>query len=269
MYDQKNLPDLRPGYRFVGSAASPILNGDVGLWSLNGKLLQRRAGPPYVDQGIMAQRGIIPAARLTAGTPVNANVFQIGAGTYQFVTALTTIQTYTQIKVLGTAALSQAAAVNAINGAVDANVVQGSTVTVEKIVADLVSANLIRIRLADARGGNAIPGVALTTALTATIGGGGVWSVANLISVGKLASDCHVTEGSVTITAGMVTAAAYQVELPFTPTAFFAFVASSAGVQRASTDAVTISGNALNIALAGGASPAIQAGDTVYFRAIE
>ncbi len=222
------------------------------------------------DSYAFMQAGVIPAARMTGGTPVNGNVFAIGAGTYQFVTSLTTIQTYTQIKVLGSAALSWGAALDAINGVTNANVVAGSTSTVEAVVADMVTATVLRIRKADVRGGNPIAGTVATTALTATVGGGGVWTAANLNVSGKAPGDCQASICQVAITAGMVTAASFQVELPFLPTVVHCFVTASTGIQRASTDAITIAaaGQAVSIALGGGASPAIQAGDLVTVFAV-
>lgn len=270
MDDRRNGVIHRTAFVAASSpTTSPIANGEAGLWHKAFKWLYRRSGPPYVDTGLFQQRGCIPAARCSGGTPVNGNVFAIGAGTYQFVTTLTTIQTYTQIKVLGSAALSWAAALDAINGVTNANVVPGSTSTTVAIVADMVSATELRIRLADARGGNPIAGVSTSQALTATIGGGGVWSCANLNVAGKAESDCQASRFSVGITAGMITKGSYQAELPYTPAVYSFQCYSAAGLLLAATDLITISGNAINIALAGGGAPKLVATDIVAIEACE
>ncbi len=138
------------------------------------------------------------------------------------------------------------------------------------LVADAVSATVLRIRKANARGGTAIAGTVSATTLAASItAGASAWSVADLAATGKAATDMKCSLFQFAITAAMVTNGSMQFELPFTPTAFSAFVTGSTGVQRASTDAVTISGNAINVALAGSASPAIQAGDLLRVWAIQ
>ena len=267
---------LRPGFSFVPSATCPIAAGDVGEWldstTIPATPKRRLANgldvvQPPVASGLVYQSGVIPSARMTGGTPVNGNVFAIGAGTYQFVTSLGAPTTYTQIKVLGSAALSLAAAVHAINGVADTNVVQGSTSTVAPVVADIVSTSL-RIRLADARGGNPIAGVAASTAPTATVGGGGVWDAANLNVSGKSSGDSQVSIGQVAITAGMITAGYFNVELPFTPTVYQFDAYSAAGLLLAITDTVTIAGNSLLITLGGGGAPALVATNVISFMAI-
>jgi hypothetical protein len=273
MWDKINGPIKRSAFQPTAPTGTvcDVASGDAGLWMNNGKFLYRRTSP-VVDTGLVQQRGVIPSARMAfSAAPGNTDPFAIGTATFQFLTTLIAATTYTQIKRLATPALTLAATLDAINGVSNANVVPGSTLSgLPAIVADAVSATVLRIRKADAIGGNAIAGTVTSTALSCTItAGASAWSVANLNASGKAESDCQISTGQVAITAAMVTNASFQVELPFTPTSAWCFVTSSAGVQRASTDAITISGNAINIALGGGASPAIQAGDLVNFMAVE
>jgi len=278
MYDRINSIIRRLAVALTSNSANVASldssTNDLSLENIAGALqVQRSTGRNF---GLLTQEGVIPAARMAfSANPTNGNVFQIGTATFQFVTNLAAATTYTQIKILGSAALTLAATLDAINGVTNANVVQGTTFATQfadatkYIVADAVTATVLRIRKAATQGGAAVPGTVASLALTCTItAGASAWSAANLNVSGKLATDALATHGAVTITAAMVTNASFQVELPFTPTVVFAFVKSSTGVQRASTDAVTISGNAINIALGGGASPAIQANDVVTFFAV-
>lgn len=214
-------------------------------------------------------RGIIPSARLPlALNPVDTNTIVIGAHTFTFVAALGAAAANTQILLGGAVAASRTNLLNAINGVASASVVPG-TVAVPSIVADEVAAGVIRIRLAATRGGAATPGT-LAAALAETMGGAGngPWSAANMNVSGRAEAEVQVTTGQVAITAEMVTATAYQLELPFTPTVLVWNVTTAGGVLRASTDAVTIVGDAINIALAGGAPPAVQATDVFRFVAL-
>jgi hypothetical protein len=271
MYDKRNAPIVRAGFVIDPQLTCPIATGDAGLWhdSATGKATLHAADGR--DRGLLRNEGVIPAARMAySANPVNNDTITIGGHIYKFVTSLAAATTFAQVKVLGTAALSLAAAVHAINGVTDSNVVQASTPFTDSIVADAVSATVLRVRLADAKGGNAVPGVSSTLTLAASItAGAAAWSAANLNVSGKAATDSKMSFFQHAITAEEVTNASFQFELPFTPTAFSAFVTASTGVQRASTDAVTISGNAISVALAGGGSPAIQAGDLLRVWAIE
>jgi hypothetical protein len=215
-------------------------------------------------------RGVIPSARMAySANPANGDVMAIGTPSFQFVTALGAQTTATQIKVLGSAALSLASAINAINGVADANVVIGSTPPLTTIFADAQSATVLRIRFDPNHTQTPTAGVIGSTALTCTITAGATaWSAANLNVSGKAETDQNISVGRVAITAAMITNTSYQIELPFTPTIVEWNVTASTGVLRSITDAVTISGNAISIALAGGASPATQPGDLFSFTAI-
>lgn len=257
-------------------AASPLAATDSGFYvDSNGVLhftsaVTSPAGSPATEGAPAVLRGIIPSARCAfSAQPANNDTLTINSKTFTFKTTLIAATTTTQVLRGADAATTLASLLNAINGVTDATVVKDTTPFALSLIADAVSATVLRIRLADAQGGNAIAGTSSSYALAASItAGASAWSVANLNASGKVATTYQCSSGSVTITAAMVTNASFQIELPFTPTAFVHMCSASTGVQRAITDAVTISGNAINVALAGGASPAIQAGDLFRFFAV-
>ncbi len=211
--------------------------------------------------------GVVPSVRLNFATnPTNDDTITIGAKTFTFKTTLITATTTTQVKILGTAALTLAALLDAINGVTNANVVADTTPFTTSVVADAVSATVLRIRKADAQGGTAIAGTMSTTAFSETLtAAADIVNAANLNVSGKAATDNTISTGSVTITAAMITNGTFDVELPFTPTIVQWSGYASTGVPRAINEAVTISGNALHLVLAGGASPNWQANDTFRF----
>ncbi len=273
MWDKINSIMLRAGYVIGPQSASAIADGDDGLWldSTGTKLKRKNAAAPYRSSGVAILEGVIPSARmLFSAAPANDDTFTIGTKTFTYKTTLIAATTTTQIKRLATPALTLAATLDAINGVTNANVVLDTTPFTASLVADAVSATVLRIRKANVQGGYAVPGTVAATTLAASItAGASAWNVADLAAVGKEATDSKMSLFEFAVTAAMVTATSYQFELPFTPTAFSLFVTGSTGVQRASTDAATISGNAISLALGGGASPAIQAGDLVRVWAIE
>lgn len=259
---------LQAGTTLCTQSANPIAAADYGMWTdSNGVFKISSANTAF---GVCHVAGVIPSARLNFATnPTNNDTVTIGTKTFTFKTSLVAATTTTQVKILGSAALTLAAFLDAINGVTNANVVLDTTPFTTSIVADAVTATVMRIRKASTQGGTAIAGTFTSTALSETLTAvADIWNCANLNVSGKAEVDAKFTAGQFAITAQMLTNTSYQVELPFTPTAFMAFVTSSTGVQRASTDAVTISGNAINVALGGGASPAIQSGDLIRFWAI-
>lgn len=249
----------------------PIALGVDGAWdTTSGHLRWRKANGQ--DVGLLRQEGVIPAARVAFSVnPTAADTLSIGGKTFTFKAALVAATTTTQVKILGSAALTLAATIDAINGVSNVNVVADTTPFTLSVVADAVSATVLRIRKADAQGGTAIPGTVSTTALAASItGGASAWSAANLNVTGKAATDLQITHDSFVVTAAMITNGSWQQELPFTPTEITnVYVRSSAGVLRAYNEAVTISGNAVNFVLAGGGSPNAQAGDIIGFIAVQ
>ncbi len=211
--------------------------------------------------------GIVPSLRLAFATDAsNADTVTINGNVFKFLTTLITADTTTQIKRGTSAAVTLGLLVKAINGTVDADIVLATTPFTDSIVADAVGTSL-RIRKADAQGGSPVAGVSTSYAVSETLTpAGDIWSAANLSVSGKAATDSQQTVGSVAITAAMVTNGSFQVELPFTPTVVLWDGYASTGIKRAINEAVTISSNAINLALAGGGSPNWQAGD--FFRFI-
>lgn len=226
-------------------------------------------GPTGVLNQALIQSGVVPAARLAFATDASNNdTITIGGHVFKFLTTLVAANTFTQVKRGTSAAQTLADLVKAINGTSSTNVVQATTPFSKTIVADAVGTSL-RIRWADARGGNpkaaVSDSIALAEALTPA---GDIWNCANLNVSGK-APASQSCLASFAVTAAMVTNGSFQLELPFTPTEFVVWVRSSAGVLRSSDEAVTISSNALSFVMAGGGSPNLQATDVVTVLATE
>jgi hypothetical protein len=223
-------------------------------------------------------RGVIPGSRLAFSVdPANLDVLAIGGKTFQFLTALGAAGANVQVKRGAGASATLTNLIAAINGdTTNANWVEATTPFAVTVVADAPIATQLRIRLAygfDAnglwnpkRGGTAFAGVIGSTALTATItAGAAAWSNANLNATGKSPADVYESYGKVTITAAMITNGFMDIELPFTPTIYSVYVVDTTGLQRNITDLVTLAAGSIHIALAGGASPKIQATDVVHF----
>lgn len=210
-------------------------------------------------------RGVVPAARCAfSANPANLDTITLGGHEFRYVTTLGAATTHTQIMVLGSAALALAATLDAINGVTNASVVQATTPFAGLVVADAATATVLRLRKALTRGGLPDTGTASLTLAASITGGASAWSITNLSAAGgKDVTDQDVSVFSLTVTAAMVTATGFNIELPFTPTVVHWTAYTSAGVPRATTDNVTISGNSLLVAMAGGAAPALQATDTV------
>lgn len=247
-----------------GMIPQEILNR---LNNVVGGILGDSYNPPVTTQGV------IPSARLPFATdPSNADTLTIGGNVYKFLTTLIAADTTTQVKRGVSAAATLAALVDAINGVTNANVVLPTTpwtAATSTIVADAVTATALRIRLSAVRGGPAIAGVAPSITLAeALTPAAEIWDCANLNVTGKTAvSGEFVSDGSVAITAQMITAGSKFVELAFTPTLVTVSYASALGVPLATTDKVAISGNGLLISLAGGGAPSLIATDVVTFHA--
>lgn len=243
-----------------GMLPQEILNR---LNTLVGGILGDSYNPPVSTQGI------IPSARLAFATDAsNADTITIGGQVVKFLTTLIAADTTIQVKRGVSAAATLAALVDGINGVANANVVQPTTAPTFKIVADSVTTNL-RIRLAATRGTPAIAGVSASVALLESLTpAGDIWDAANLNVSGKTPESAEFTsDGSLAITAEMITAGHKDIELPFTPTGFTVSYASATGVPLATTDGTAISGNALRVSLGGGGAPALIATDVVTFHA--
>lgn len=212
--------------------------------------------------------GVIPSARLNMATnPSNTNTVVIGGHTFTFLTTLVAAGATTQVKILGSAALTRAELIKAINGTTSANVVPATTPHTKPIVADLIDTTRVRIRLADAKGGS--PVTAAKAATTANIAvsetladAADVWDRANLNETGRASAAKEVTT-SVAITAAHIAAGKVYIEMPFTPLEVTWQARSAAGVLLNSDDVVSIEGNAIKIALAGGSAPNLVATNIV------
>lgn len=143
-----------------------------------------------------------------------------------------------------------------------------------ELVTASIATNVLTVYQSTAQG-NAVPGgtesIALsTTGLTDTPS----WSYANLNLAGALPAERSLVTGKITITAAMVTAKAFSVVLPFTPTVLVTTLYNSAGTPRAfaGNDTLKINGAGLDLVLdvdgAGAGETALAAGDVIHFVAI-
>lgn len=217
-------------------------------------------------------QGCIPGSRMAASVNPTANdTIAIGSTTFKIVAALGAAAAQVQVLRNGTTATTYANLVNAINGdAASKNVtwVEATTPFAAAVVADMVQATQLRLRMATARGGKAMAGVSGSIALTAAItGGASAWSVANLNQSGKSPADCNQAYGQITVTAAMITNTFVDIELPFQPILQDIYVIDPTGLQRFITDQVTIPANqqCLHVALPGGAAPHVQANDIIVY----
>jgi len=217
-----------------------------------------------LSDGIRLGSGTIPSARLNLATiPTNTDTIGIGGHTFTFLTTLVGAGATTQVKI-GTAAATRTALIAAINGTVSADVVAATVPHTVAIVADLVDTSRVRVRKATAKGGTATTAskatsIALAEALTAVAD---IWDRANLNETGKAANGKTATS-SIAITAEMLAATKAYIEFPFTPTDLSYTVKTTAGATLPCTDLITIEGDAVKIALAGGAAPNLVATNVV------
>lgn len=211
-------------------------------------------------------RGVVPGARLAfSANPANLDTLSIGGVTFQFLTTLVAATTSVQVKRGGSAAATLANTIAAINGdATNTNWVEATTPFAGKVYADASTATELRIRNSRVRGSRPVAGVAASTVLAASItGGASAWTEANLTETGSRNSATSEAAGKMTISAADITAGVARFELGFTPTWFVAQAFSSAGVQRAYSDATSIDGDSIKVVLGGGASPNLQANDVL------
>lgn len=239
------------------------------------------AGFDLGEQLQVTSDGVITALRLRiTANPSNTETFVIGGHTFVFLTSLTTQDTTTQIKIGGDAATSRARAIKAVNGTADTdNILEGTTSFTSAmatagtpLIADEVDTDFVRVRRTEVHGssGAIIPYATASIAVSETLAGSGnIWQATNMNASGPKAAGKRIVQGQITITAGMITAAKFFVELPWTPGSVEWGGYASTGVKRAVDEAVTIDGNAVKLVLAGGGSPNWQANDTFRFTAVE
>jgi hypothetical protein len=212
--------------------------------------------------------GTIPSARLNLATnPADTETVVIGGHTFKFVAALGAAAVQTQVKILGTVALTRAAFLDAINGVTNANVVKGTVPFAKPVVADLIDVSRVRVRYATATGGAALAATKATAAaniaVSETLGAAAdVWDRTNLNLTGESDSN-RFAVSTIAITAAMIAAGKVYVEFEWTPLDVSWAAHSAAGTLLAASDSVIIEGNAIRINLAGGVAPALQPTDVV------
>lgn len=208
---------------------------------------------------VAVNEGVVPSSRVAFSVNPTANdTMAIGGTTFKFVSALGAAAAQVQVLIGGTAAASLANVIDAINGKASnkgSAWAEATTPFAVTVVADASTTTQLRIRWADKRGGNALAGVAPSTALTASItGGASAWINDNLNTIGKAPSSVRNGYVQITLTAAMITALATGVfvEFPFTPSTWQWMVVDSTGAGRWTlTDTLVLDGNALKLVSAG------------------
>lgn len=153
---------------------------------------------------------------------------------------------------------SRANLINAINGVVDAPTITRDGTNVEEVVASAgITTGDVVIQSADAVGGSVIPSVtaiACSEGLTTVTD---IWDAANTYN-GIAQSTKAIAAVTLTLTAAQIAKGDVQVYCSFTPIS-----AVIVNRSRPQDEAYTISGNAVSLTLAGGASPNNQTGDVL------
>lgn len=226
------------------------------------------------------EEGSVQAARLNMATdPSDTNTVTIGGHVFKFLSTLVAADTFTQVKRGTSAAATRADFLDAINGVTNADVVPATTTCTAAwntlgyaLAADEVDTSRIRVRrVALDKPGVASAALALapiSIAVSETLANASdVWDCANINESGH-ASGKHEAAGTLAITATMITATKFHIELPFTPVAGTLLWDgyTSAGVKRAIDEAVTVSGSTIKLVFAGGGSPNWQATDVFSWR---
>jgi hypothetical protein len=229
-----------------------------GVFAADGTQLMRAA----------INHGCVPSSRMAFSVNPTANdTIAIGGKTFKFVSSLGAAATQVQVKILGSAALTLAALLDAINGVTtDTNWVEASTPFAVTVVADASTATQLRVRWATSRGGLPLPAIATSTAFTASISGGAsAWSKANLTVDGKSPADCDQAYGVHTVTAAEITAGFVDIDFDFQPTMQDIYATTSAGVLKVITDTVSLPASQKSLHFAVGGGTALVAGDIIYW----
>lgn len=223
--------------------------------------------------------GHIASAKLAMpNQPVDEDQLIIGDDVYMFLDAeSTSLDDAAKIAVLigDTAADTRAnliAAINAtdedgyhdslfIGGDEDSLALANGT---ESVFADEVGTN-VRIRNADAPGGNVILGTQDLSLSESITDASDVWNQTNLSATGR-STPQNLCAGTVVITSENL-ATDFNIELPFAPVDFMWMAFTTAGVPKTTTAIVSISGNSLLVnANAGGT--ALIATDIIRWQAM-
>lgn len=224
--------------------------------------------------------GSVPSATLLFGNqPADHDTIGIGADTYQFLTAAgaVTNDSYIGVVIGGNAPATKTSLLAAINGTAGVTGLKKiDTVTAalnhgtESVVGDSIGTT-VRIRNADAPGGNAVVGNPSRVLAEAITDAADVWNVGNVnmnTLSGAAASVRKFSRSKVTLTAAMITNG-FQLDFPFVPVGFSVQAVSSTGGVRsgAVTDLFTIANSGIAYASSGAGAPALQATDIVWVTA--
>lgn len=256
---------------YLSKSQSVSLDASIrGAAKMNG-LGDPAVGAQVGDMVNSANAGAVPYARLKLATnPTNNDTVTIGGVVVKFLTSLTTAGTFWQVKIGASAAATQLVVIDLFNGVTNANVVAGTVALPGYFLADSPASNIVRLRMLDGQGRMTPSSSTLTVANSLTAGADG-WQTVNF-GGGRSDTLLRTSRGKFTVTAGMVTIASVQVELPFVANDFcYDIYAAGVAVNRSDAVTLTASGDTsfLSLALAGGASPAVQANDVVVWEAWE
>jgi hypothetical protein len=232
--------------------------------------------------------GVIPHAELVLSSqPTTGDTIGIGADTYQFraAAAAVTNNGYIAVAIGGSAALTRAALIAAINATYDDN--EHPNITNIATTAPAKANGTERVRAyqsgtsvvieptqkspGEPEGYPSNPSIVLAEAITA---GADVWveGNVNLNTLGGRAGGLRRQgRASLTVSAAMITATGRHIKFPFTPTMFTVQVRKSDGGERQTDggDVFAISGDGVLWTAGGGAAPDVQASDTIHVHAWE
>jgi len=195
------------------------------------------------------------------GAAVEGNTVVVGADTYEFRDSTPPAGgTAGRIWVYGGAdsAASRANLIKAINGTVDAALVTRDGANTEEVVASAgITTGDVIVQSADAIGGNPAPSATAIACSETLATATDIWDQTNTYN-GLATTLREAIAVAVTLTAAMIAKGTVEVLFDFTPRSVMVVNRS-----RPQDEAYTISGNAVSLTLAGGASPNNQADDVI------
>jgi len=282
---------------FGGSAEKHIVDADpsagAGLAAPQGSVAYMSGGTAaWIKSGAgatawdrmdvaAAGQGVSPANTLDLSTnPTATDTVTIGSDVYEFLAAAGTTAAAPNIgvEIKGSAALTFAEFLAAVNGSAadpHANILAfgggaAPGVGTELVLASDFGSQVAGVCPADAVGGNLLPSspdIAFSDALTAAVN----WASTNLNLLGGFASVSKAASViPVTVSAAHVTAGGIQWLAEFTPRALIWQATHTNGIQRLTqNDYVFTSGPMVQLTLAGGGAPDIQANDEVTIALFE
>lgn len=195
------------------------------------------------------------------GAAVEGNTVVVGADTYEFRDSTPPAGgTAGRIWVYGgvDSAASRANLIKAINGTVDAALVTRDGANTEEVVASAgITTGDVIVQSADAIGGNPAPSATAIACSETLATATDIWDQTNTYN-GLATTLREAIAVAVTLTAAMIAKGTVEVLFDFTPRSVMVVNRS-----RPQDEAYTISGNAVSLTLAGGASPNNQADDVI------